>query len=80
MCECLVVFTRRLEEEEQSRQKLQLEKVPIDAKLKQFEEKAVALQDSNAKVHKDGKGTSKQKQDGNKTIIFCVVVEGEEDD
>ena len=40
----------RLEEEEQSRQKLQLEKVSIDAKLKQFEEQPVALQASNAKV------------------------------
>ena len=59
----LLLFTRRLEEEEQSRQKLQLEKVSIDAKLKQFEEKAVALQDSNAKVRKDRKGTNNQKQD-----------------
>ena len=40
----------RLEEEEQARQKLQLEKVAIDSKLKGLEETTAALQDSNSKV------------------------------
>ena len=40
----------RLEEEEQSRQKLQLEKVAGDSKLKKMEEDVAILDDQNLKV------------------------------
>ena len=40
----------RLEEEEQARQKLQLEKVAGDSKLKKLEENVALFEDSNAKV------------------------------
>lgn len=40
----------RLEEEEAARQKLQLEKVNLDAKIKKIEEEFAILEDSNQKV------------------------------
>ena len=40
----------RLEEEEQQRQKLQLEKVAADSKIKSFEEKIAVQEDQNQKV------------------------------
>ena len=40
----------RLEEEEQSRQKLQLEKVAADSKLKKLEEDLAVFEDTNMKV------------------------------
>lgn len=40
----------RLEEEEAARQKLQLEKVSLDAKIKKVEEDFAVLEDSNQKV------------------------------
>ena len=48
--ECpLHVFFTRLEEEESSRQKLHLEKVQCEAKIKKMEEDLVALEDPNSK-------------------------------
>jgi myosin protein heavy chain len=44
------VFVCRLDEEEATRQKLQLEKVQCEAKVKKYEEDLVALEDSNSKV------------------------------
>lgn len=40
----------RLEEEEQQRQKLQLEKVAADSKIKAIEEKIALTEDQNTKV------------------------------
>ena len=40
----------QLEQEEQARQKLQLEKVSTDAKLKKLEEDLAVYEDTNAKV------------------------------
>ena len=40
----------RLEQEEQARQKLQLEKVAVDGKLKKLEEAVAVHEDSNNKV------------------------------
>lgn len=40
----------RLEEEEGARQKLQLEKVTLDSKIKKLEEDFASLEDSNQKV------------------------------
>jgi myosin protein heavy chain len=44
MCSC------RLDEEEATRQKLQLEKVQCEAKAKKYEEDLLALEDANSKV------------------------------
>ena len=41
----------RLEEEEQARQKLQLERVAADGKLKKLEETLAVQEDTNNKVH-----------------------------
>lgn len=46
----LYLFSSRLEEEEAARQKLQLEKVNLDAKIKKIEEDYAVLEDSNQKV------------------------------
>jgi len=40
----------RLEQEEQARQKLQLEKVAVDGKLKKLEESVAVHEDTNNKV------------------------------
>ena len=40
----------RLEQEEQTRQKLQLEKVATDAKVKKLEQDLAVQEDSNVKV------------------------------
>ena len=45
---CLSLYS--LEEEESARQKLQLEKVSIEAKLKKQEEDLTLVEDSNSKV------------------------------
>jgi len=45
----------RLEEEEQQRQKLQLEKVSTESKLKKNEEDLAIQTDNNAKLSKDKK-------------------------
>jgi len=47
---CAVHATCRLEQEEQARQKLQLEKVAVDGKLKKLEESAAVHEDNNNKV------------------------------
>ena len=46
----MTVVMLRLEQEEQARQKLQLEKVAVDGKLKKLEEAAAVHEDSNNKV------------------------------
>ena len=43
-------MTGRLEQEEQARQKLQLEKVAVDGKLKKMEESVAVQEDTNSKV------------------------------
>lgn len=45
-----LVVLLRLEQEEQARQKLQLEKVSIDSKVKKLEEVVAQHEDSNNKV------------------------------
>lgn len=42
----------QLEEEESARQKLQLEKVTTEAKLKKLEEDVIVLEDQNLKLAK----------------------------
>lgn len=44
----------QLEEEESARQKLQLEKVTTEAKLKKLEEDVIVLEDQNLKLAKVG--------------------------
>lgn len=41
-----------MDEEEGARQKLQLEKVTAEAKLKKYEEDILLLEDQNSKFHK----------------------------
>lgn len=45
----------QLEEEEEARQKLQLEKVQCDARLKKLEEDLALAEDSNSKIIKEKK-------------------------
>lgn len=52
-----------LEAEEGARQKLQLEKVTAEAKMKKFEEDLILLEDQNAKLSKVG-GCTQQGQGG----------------
>ncbi len=42
----------QLDEEEAGRQKLQLEKVTAEAKIKKYEEDILLLEDQNSKFHK----------------------------
>lgn len=53
-CLCVICFPIlplcSLEEEEAARQKLQLEKVSVEAKLKKQEEDLTLMEDSNSKV------------------------------
>ena len=46
----IFLFVCSLEEEEAARQKLQLEKVSVEAKLKKQEEDLTLMEDSNSKV------------------------------
>ena len=46
----------RLEDEEQQRQKLQLEKVTTESKVKKLEEDLAVFTDNNAKLSKERKG------------------------
>ena len=57
------VLLARLEEEESARQKLQLEKVSCDAKLKKLEEDVVGLEDSNSKLGKEKKSLDEKLQE-----------------
>lgn len=43
---------QQLDEEEAARQKLQLEKVTMDAKLKKIDEEIMVLDDQNSKLNK----------------------------
>lgn len=66
LCKCLSVcpshlrvlalqeLEQQLDEEEAARQKLQLEKVTTDAKLKKIEEDIMMLDDQNNKLNKVG--------------------------
>jgi myosin protein heavy chain len=55
ICDIFTIFVQdlRLEEEEQARQKLQLEKVMADGKLKKLEEDLAIQDDSNQKLSKE---------------------------
>lgn len=46
----IFLYLFRLDEEEATRQKLQLEKVQCEAKLKKYEEDLLAWEDSHSKV------------------------------
>ena len=48
--ECNALHIFRLEQEEQARQKLQLEKVAVDTKVKKLEEIVALNEDTNSKV------------------------------
>jgi len=43
---------QQLDEEEAARQRLQLEKVTLEAKMKKVEEDVMLLDDQNSKLHK----------------------------
>ena len=45
-----LIFSYRLDEEEATRQKLQLEKVQVEAKVKKYEDDLSLLEDTNSKV------------------------------
>ena len=47
---------QQLDEEEGARQKLQLEKLTTDAKLKKIEEDVMMIEDQNSKLNKVGPG------------------------
>ena len=47
---------QQLDEEEGARQKLQLEKLTTDAKLKKIEEEVMMIEDQNNKLNKVGPG------------------------
>lgn len=49
---------QQLDEEEAARQKLQMEKVTTDAKLKKIEEAVMVLEDQNNKLNKVSYNTS----------------------
>ena len=51
-----ILLYDRLEDEEQQRQKLQLEKVTTESKVKKLEEDLAVFTDNNAKLSKDRKG------------------------
>ena len=48
------MFLCRLDEEEATRQKLQLEKVQCEAKVKKYEDDLSLLEDTNSKVSSEG--------------------------
>lgn len=56
VCVCVLLLCQDLEEqldeEEAARQKLQLEKVTAEAKIKKFEEDVLLLEDQNSKFMK----------------------------
>lgn len=49
---CIQDLEQQLDEEEAARQKLQLEKVTIEAKMKKIEEDVMVLDDQNNKLMK----------------------------
>lgn len=53
-----------LEAEEGARQKLQLEKVTTEAKMKKFEEDLLLLEDQNSKLSKVGPGSAREASGG----------------
>uniref|UniRef100_A0A8C3NTV1 Myosin-9 n=1 Tax=Geospiza parvula TaxID=87175 RepID=A0A8C3NTV1_GEOPR len=55
MCKNFSLSEEQLEEEESARQKLQLEKVTTEAKLKKLEEDVLVLEDQNLKLAKEKK-------------------------
>lgn len=59
----------RLEEEEQTRQKLQLEKVTAESKIKKLEEESAALDDANQKLLKEKKLYEERLAEANLNIV-----------
>ena len=55
-CVTFLCLLCRLEDEEQQRQKLQLEKVTTESKVKKLEEDLAVFTDNNAKLSKERKG------------------------
>lgn len=51
-CFCTQDLEQQLDEEEAARQKLQLEKVTLEAKMKKIEEDVMVLDDQNSKLNK----------------------------
>lgn len=67
--QCTFSFHSRLEEEEQARQKLQLEKVSTDSRLKKLEEDLAMTDDSNAKLLKEKKVLEERLSEANAQIV-----------
>lgn len=59
----------RLEEEEQARQKLQLEKVAAESKMKKLEEDLAINEDSNQKLLKEKKSLEERLSEANSQIV-----------
>ena len=65
----MLMFIHRLEEEEAARQKLQLEKVSADAKLKKLEEDIAIQDDSNAKLIKEKKSLEERLSEVSSSLV-----------
>ena len=59
----------RLEEEESARQKLQLEKVSVDAKIKKLEEDLAIQDDSNQKLNKEKRSLEERLNEVSSSLI-----------
>lgn len=62
-CDC------RLEEEESARQKLQLEKVSVDAKIKKLEEDIAIQDDSNQKLTKEKRSLEERLNEVSSSLV-----------
>ena len=69
--ESLIIFssTFRLEEEESQRQKLQLEKVSADAKMKKLEEDIAIQDDTNSKLLKEKKNLEERLAEVSSSLV-----------
>ena len=68
------LFACRLEEEEQARQKLQLEKVAADGKLKKMEEDLALNEDTNAKLLKEKRSLEERLSEANAQILSLIHI------
>ena len=63
------MYFHRLEEEESARQKLQLEKVSADAKLKKLEEDIAIQDDVNSKLNKEKKSLEERLSEVTSSLV-----------
>ncbi len=70
----MAVWLYRLEEEEQARQKLQLEKVAADSKIKKLDEDLAIQEDTNIKVSSSSPATGLEQRSGQRSGHLRVEV------